>query len=329
MEDKLQKFIEDHDRFILTTHENPDGDGVGSMLALGSLLKQLNKKFSIVVTPKLTPSLQQYDSEHWITPFSEATKELLTDESATWILIDASNLSRLGPIQPMFGSMGSIKACIDHHLTETPIGFDHTFTDSSASASAEIIYRLWERMLPGAWTRLAVRSLYLGLVADTGNFRFSNATPSVHRMAGHLIEQGASAPETYQSLYMQDSPSRVKLWSRVLGRLSLQADDRIAVLEVFQEDFASTGSSYDDVDELVQQPMRIPSVEVTLLVVQIDELNKKISLRSREHVDVNKICLEFGGGGHRLAAGAKLNHPPQDLVNIIVKAAQKQLPSFS
>ena len=320
----LHQFLQSQDDFVLTTHENPDGDGLGSMIALGHYLRSLGKKVSLVVTPNLG------SAEGWLGQVSAVEvyrHEMHTDvfnQAKCWILIDASDPRRLGALYPIFQSSRAVKACIDHHLKEAPQGFDREFTDPEASASAQLIFRLLKQEYQGSWELIAP-ALYLGIVADTGNFRFSNATPEIHQIAAFLIEQGAQPPQTFQALYHQDSFAKIQLWSRLLQSMQLLDQDRLAMIEVQSEDFKITQSCYEDLDELVQQPMRIPTVEVSALLTDLGDGWTKISLRSRERVDVHKVCQIFNGGGHRLASGAKVQRPLDQIRRDLTSAIAAQL----
>ena len=321
---ELHQLLQSNDRFVLTTHENPDGDGLGSMLALGYYLQSLGKKTTLIVTPNLGTIANWEGPKRTLEIFNPKVHTEVFNQAQCWILIDASDPKRLGPIYPIFQSSRATKVCIDHHLKDTPQGFDHEYTDPGASASAQLIYRFLKPIYSGSWELIAP-ALYLGIVADTGNFRFSNATPEIHEIASFLIAQGAQPPETYQALYHQDSFAKLQLWSRLLQRLQLFEENRLALIEVGPKDFSATQSRYEDLDELVQQPMRIPSVEVSALLTDLGEGWTKISLRSRKRVDVHHICQRFEGGGHRLAAGAKLKSPLNQVRADLISAVSAQL----
>jgi phosphoesterase RecJ-like protein len=310
MLDRFAAFIDQHQRFLLTTHENPDGDGVGASVGLASYLKAKGKEARIVVAPHLPENLRWLDPDGIIEGFDPTGRH---DDLATWpdawLVIDASEPHRLGPMHGLYESTKAVRACLDHHLKDAPQGFDAEFTDPTASASAELVFDLASPRLPAPWPAPMVRALYAGMVADTGNFRFSNATPKLHRAAAELIERGAEPARTFQGLYHTDTPQKVKLWGRAMEGLRLLEDGRVALLVVRQADLKAAGAVYDDLDELVQQPMRLMGVEVGALVTELEDGRVKVSLRSKERVNVNAVCRVFGGGGHRLASGAKLDGP--------------------
>lgn len=310
MLERLQSFLDQHSRVLLTTHENPDGDGVGACLALAHYLRFLGKEPRIVLSPALPDNLRWLDPDNTIEIFDAAGRH--SDLAAwpdAWMLVDASEPHRLGSMHAAFEATKAPRACLDHHLKDVPKGFEHEFTDPGASASGELVYDLAApRMglpLPGPMAE----AVYASLVSDTGNFRFSNSTGKVHRMAGQLVEQGVQPALTYQRLFLQDTPSKLRLWGRALDRMVLLGNGAFGLMVIRREDMAECGATHDDLDELVQQPTRLASVEVAGLMYETDDRRIKLSLRSKEAVDVNAVCRAFGGGGHRLASGAKLDGP--------------------
>jgi phosphoesterase RecJ-like protein len=152
-------------------------------------------------------------------------------------------------------------------------------------------------------------ALYAGVVDDTGNFRFSNATPKVHRLAAVLIEGGVAPARIYQNLYHQGRPEKLRLFGRAFEGMALLGEGRYARLSLTQADFTACSADHDDMEGLVNRPLELRGVEVACLLHELADGRIKASLRSREGADVNAVCRRFGGGGHRLASGAKLDGP--------------------
>ncbi len=301
-------FLQDSQRVLLTTHENPDADGIGALVGLAHFLRHSGKEVRIVVSPALPFFLAFLDPEGWIETYEPDGRHAdLPHWPDTWVLVDASEIQRLGMMQGAFEASKAVKACLDHHMKDAPKGFDHEFTDSAASASAELVYDLAAPRM--ALPRPMADALYAGLVDDTGNFRFSNSTPKAHRIAAELIAQGVDPAGIYQALYHQGRPERLRLFGRAFGTLRLQAEGRYATLALTRGDLAACGAHHDDMDGLVNEPLRLRGVEVAGLLYELEDGRIKASLRSRGQVDVNAICRTFGGGGHRLASGAKLEGP--------------------
>lgn len=308
MLESFATFLQDTRRVLLTTHENPDGDGIGALVGLAHYLRHLGKEVRIVVSPALPFFLAFLDPEGWIEAFEPAGRHAdLAAWPDTWVMVDASEVHRLGMMQGAFEASKAVKVCLDHHMKDAPRGFHHEFTDSAASASAELVYDLAAPRM--ALPKPMAEALYAGLVDDTGNFRFSNSTPKAHRMAAELIALGVDPAAIYQALYHQGRPERLRLFGRAFASLRLLAEGRYATLALTRSDLAACGADHDDMEGLVNEPLRLRGVEVAGLLYELEDGRIKASLRSRGRVDVNAVCRGFGGGGHRLASGAKLAGP--------------------
>jgi len=201
------------------------------------------------------------------------------------------------------------------------------FTDPDASASAELVFDLVEGRMSRPLPAAIVTALYAGLVDDTGNFRFSNATPRVHRIGAALIEDGADPAGIYQQLYHQDRMEKLKLYGKAYESLRILGDGRYGCLSLRRKDLLACGAVHEDMDGLVNEPLRLRGVEVAALLYETDDGRIKASLRSRGKIDVNAICRQFGGGGHRLASGAKLDGPLEQVQTRVDAAVLAQLPA--
>ncbi len=326
MLDRFSAFLDCHARVLLTTHENPDGDGVGAAIALAAHLKEAGKETRIVVTPALPENLRFLDPEGWVEAYDPlgAHRELAAWPDA-WLLIDASEPHRMGPLFAAFERTEAARACLDHHLKDAPKGFDAEFTDSTASASAELVYDLVRPRIGGDLPPVMAQALYAGMVSDTGNFRHSNSTPKIHHAAADLIAQGIHPARTYNALYQTATPAKLKLFGRAMGGLQLRDGGRFAYVSVTQADLVACGATHEDLDELVEEPRKLKGVEVAALFSETDDGRAKVSLRSRELVDVNAVCRQFGGGGHRLASGAKAAQPLEAFIAQVEAAVVAQM----
>ena len=326
MLDRFAAFLDRHAKILLTTHENPDGDGVGAAIALAAHLKASGKDARIVVTPVLPENLQFLDPEGWIEAFEPAGahRDLAAWPDA-WLLIDASEPHRMGALFATFEVTKAARACLDHHLKDAPKGFDAEFTDPTASASTELVYDLVRPRIGGDLPPVMAQALYAGMVSDTGNFRHSNSTPKIHHAAADLIAQGVHPARTFNALYQTATPAKLKLFGRAMGGLQLRDGGRFAYVSVTQADLAACGATHEDLDELVEEPRKLKGVEVAALFSETADGRAKVSLRSRERVDVNAVCLQFGGGGHRLASGAKVAQPLETFIAQVEAAVLTQM----
>ncbi|HJW73008.1 MAG TPA: DHH family phosphoesterase, partial [Geothrix sp.] len=212
MLDRFAAYLDRHAKLLLTTHENPDGDGVGAAIALAAWLKAQGKEVRIVVTPSLPENLRFLDPHGWVEALDlQGAHRELAAWPDSWLLVDASEPRRMGPMHGLFLATRADRACLDHHLKDAPDGFDSEFTDSSASASAELVYGLVRGRIHGDFPPVIAQAIYAGMVSDTGNFRHSNSTPAIHLAAADLIAQGIHPARTYTALYQTATPAKLKL----------------------------------------------------------------------------------------------------------------------
>lgn len=310
MLDRLAAFLDAHRRVLITSHENPDGDGLGAAAGLAHYLRARGREVRVVVHPHVPEDLRWLAPEGLFEAFEPGGRHRdLAAWPEAWLVVDASEPARLGPLAAPFKATRARTACLDHHLKGAPQGFDEEFTDPTASASAELVYDLALARMPRPWPLAMMEALYAGVVADTGNFQFSNSTAKVHRLAADLIEAGVLPARVYQRLFWQERPEKLRLFGRAFAGLQILEDGRYARLSVTLADLAACGADHDDLDRLVNRPLELRGVEVAALLYEARDGQIKLSLRSRERVDVNAVARTFGGGGHRLASGAKLPGP--------------------
>lgn len=326
MLDRFAAFLDRHAKVLLTTHENPDGDGVGAAVALAAHLKGTGQQARIVVTPSLPENLRFLDPEGWIEAFEpEGRHGDLGGWPDAWLLIDASEPHRMGALFAAYEGTKAERACLDHHLKDAPKGFDTEFTDSTASASAELVYDLLRPRIGGNLPPVMAQALYAGMVSDTGNFRHSNSTPKIHHAAADLIAQGVHPARTFTALYQTATPAKLRLFGRAMSGLQMRDGGRFAYVAVTKADLAACGATHEDLEDLVEEPRKLKGVEVAALFSEALDGRAKVSLRSRERVDVNAVCRQFGGGGHRLASGAKAAEPLETFIAQVEGAVISQI----
>ncbi len=286
--------------FILTAHINPDGDAVGSMLALRRLLLQWGKEEIHCVLSNVAPEECQ-----WLPDVERIVGPDVPLPSADWlIMLDASRRTRLGAVaDKLHPSMPMIT--IDHHADDAPHG-DIVLVDPSYGACGEIIAELYQQagLVPDYEAALC---LYVAIITDTGSFQFPNTSARTHRLVADLLAAGVDAGEVSGRVFHTMSRGRFTLMVRVLQRLQISGDGRIAWSEVFPGDFNETGARPEDLNNLINYGRDIDGVEVAVLFRSIDPTTTKISLRARPSFNAIPVAAYFDGGGHPGAAGATLN----------------------
>jgi phosphoesterase RecJ-like protein len=292
-----------HRRFLLTTHVRPDGDGLGSMLALADVLQQQGKAVQMTVASSLPPRYDFLDPEKRIREFVPPGDDFRGADAA--VVLDTGTWNQLGDFGNFLRSLKVPTAVIDHHLTQDGVG-EVMLVDTSAEATGRLVYEAVQALgapLPPS----AAHRLFVALAMDTGWFRHSNTSDETFALAAKLRKAGAESTPAYQALFEQSTLGRLKLTGLVLERLQVICDGRVAFTEVRRGDYEATGSRPQDTEDLVNYTLAVAGVEIGLLFMEQPRGGVKVSFRSRARVDVARLSERFGGGGHRLAAGATLD----------------------
>jgi phosphoesterase RecJ-like protein len=232
-----------------------------------------------------------------------------------WVLSDANEIGRLGPLKDGFFASRVAKCCIDHHELGGDLGeFGFAVMDPNASSTCELVFdALWgieaDRWRAADMPIQMAQALYAGILDDTGGFRFSCTTPRVLRIAATLLEMGVRSDVVNRALYSQATPAKMRLEAMALAKMDMSCGDRLAVTTVSLRDLESVGATHGDIEGLVSRPMELRTVEVSALYYERLNGSVKVSMRSKSQVDVNAICRLFGGGGHKMASGATLQGP--------------------
>ena len=296
----LVELVRRHQRFLLTTHIRPDGDGIGSMQALGRVLRQQGKEVQCVIASPIPPRYHFLDPEGRIEHFVPPGERWRNADAV--IVLDTGTWNQLGSFAPFLRALPAAKAVIDHHMTQDDLGAVRLI-DATAEATGRLVYEAIGA-LGIALTADIASDLFVALAMDTGWFRHSNAGSAAFNLAGQLIAAGARPEVLYERLFEQSTLPHLKLTGLVLERLELACAGRVAHTEIRRADYEATGASPQDTEDLVNFTLRLSGVEVGLLFMEQPRGGVKISFRSRARVDVARLAEQFGGGGHRLASGA-------------------------
>jgi phosphoesterase RecJ-like protein len=310
-------------KFLLTTHENPDGDALGSLLGMHQVLKQLGKDSCMFLAAEEFPLPWEYRRM----PLDEVRNEPPEDlEERTVVFLDCGNIDRM-PVD-FLQRDGIHIVNVDHHHDNTRFGTVN-LVDSQASCTAEIVWEL-SKELGAEMTAEIGDALYVGLVTDTGKFMYTNTKPRSHRMAAELIEAGVDAHGIYRRLYEDLPYSRLLLLARALGAVRRFDGGVVTATSLTRADFEETESVETDSEGIVDHLRSVEGTKVAVLIRELlsDDRSgvRKVSLRSTDGtVDVSRIARGLGGGGHRQAAGASSELAFDDLMATIRKGIQEQL----
>lgn len=298
--DQVVEAIREGERFLLTTHESPDGDALGSLLATQSMLEALGKDSVMFLAAKEFPLPVEYR----FMPLEEVFHEPPADMAdRVVVFLDCGNIDRM-PVD-FLREDGDTVINIDHHHDNTRFGTVN-LVDEEASSTAEIVFDLSARLGVDLTPEIAT-ALYVGLVTDTGKFMYENSDARTHRMAATLIEAGVEVNEIYRRLYEHAPLEKLKLLARALEQIELHDGGALAVTYISERDYRDTGGSETLTEGVIDHLRTIEGTAAVAVVRDQPERGRaarKVSLRSSDgRVDVSAIAREQGGGGHQRAAG--------------------------
>ncbi len=296
---KFANLIKTNDKFLVSGHQGPDGDVIGSTLAMTLGLKKLGKR-ALAYNSDGCPQFLKFlpKSE---TVVSEIPKYFL---DAILITVDSGDLQRLGPTIENFGFREIWN--VDHHQSNTRFG-KHNFIDVKAGSTGQVVMELLESCRGFKLTKEIANSIFCTLSTDTGSFRYSNATTEVFELASKLVQNGARPELISEALYETYPQRRLVLMHKVLGTMKFEQNGQLAKMFLTQADLDEAGALGEDSDEFVNLPRGVVGVKVVCFVKEKSPDQWKISLRSRGNLNVLPVAQAFGGGGHKLAAGCTIS----------------------
>lgn len=304
-------------RIVIAYHTSPDGDSLGSSLALMIGLRKLGKQVSIISKDKV-PEVYSF------LPFNAEVNNAADSPSEDIdcvVVLDCGNYERISA-NLNTGIKQYTLINIDHHLSNSLYG-DLNFLDTSASAVGEIIFKILKALEVEIDKDMAL-CLYTSIVADTGGFKHSNTTDTTHSIAGELIKTKIDFSELHRLLFQNKKFKRLKLYGKVIEEMYLIHNDLICVMKLTKPMLEELGIEASDTSDIISLGIDIDTVEVAALLKEADE-GVKISLRSKSSVDVRKIAEVFGGGGHVRASGLSINKSIDEVEKLIVNAIEKEL----
>jgi len=311
------------DRFLLTTHENPDGDALGSLLALHRALVALGKD-SVMFLGSEAP----LPGEYGFLDFAELQRTLPADTSERVLLaVDCANESRIGADAPILDRVPST-INIDHHHDNSRFG-DVNLVDAEASSTGEVLCDLFHELGAKLTPELA-EPLYVGLVTDTGRFQYSNTTPKALRLAAELVEAGADVQRVFQGVYESIQFAKLKLLARALERAQVHAGGALVVSYLLRDDFVQVGAVEPYSEGIIDTLRAVEGAEMAALIREPPRggsAARRISLRaSRDELDVSAIARKSGGGGHPQAAGFSSDDSIEEITAFLVQSFSEARP---
>ncbi|MBA3301861.1 MAG: bifunctional oligoribonuclease/PAP phosphatase NrnA [Thermoleophilaceae bacterium] len=317
--DQVIEELRQADKLLLTTHENPDGDALGSLLGMHEVLGALGKDSVMFMAAEEFPLPREYRHLPLESVIHLPPEDL---GERTIVFLDCGNIDRMPAAFLQHDEAHILN--IDHHHDNTCFGTVN-LVDAEASCTAQIVFELAHEMGVELTHQIAV-ALYIGLVTDTGRFMYENTSPRAHRMAADLLEQGVRPEEESRALYEGLPFARLKLLERALQKTQRYDGGTLTLTHLTSEDFETAGAEESDSEGIVDHMRAVEGTKVAALVRERNPSGWKVSLRATDGlVDVSQIARALGGGGHRQAAGAKADLPLADLIDQIRAGVAGQL----
>ncbi|MBN2412027.1 bifunctional oligoribonuclease/PAP phosphatase NrnA [candidate division KSB1 bacterium] len=318
--DPIREFLTGKERILVTTHINPDGDGIGSQIALANYLKQTGKTV-ILKNPNPVPVYLQFlDPNNEITCYDNEHDKTLMQSIDGAVIVDISDWDRMGVLGPVLRSNNTPLCCIDHHIPTDLIG-EVQIIDRSASSTGELIYDFLMDSRAD-FNNTIVNALYTCIVTDTGSFRYSNTTKKTHLIAADLHNRGVDFKNIFSNIYEKYSKNRYYLMGHLLVNMKFECQDQLVWYVVTKALIQKTHVEQWEIEGLSELTRNISTVEISIMFTEVEN-GIKVSFRSKGNIPVNELAHQFGGGGHKFACGALLDMDLEKAKRVVIQKAKK------
>lgn len=324
---KFEAFIARHDKFIISTHESPDWDGLGGSVAMLELLTNLGKKAIIVNSDKTPDTFLFLDIEEDIKVMDGSFT--LPDDIGEYaqIVIDTNDYRNIGAGAASLRDKVREIFIIDHHEGEHANGGTNIIR-AGASSVCEIVYHII-RSFDQPISLRAAQAMYAGIVFDTGSFAYPKTSPDTFRIAAHLVELGVTPFFIHEQIYEQNALSSFELRGRILATMESFYDGRLIAMKLTPQMLIETGATFTEGEPAINLPLTVKGVVASILVKQDIDGPIKVSMRTKGDLDVAQLAMENGGGGHKNAAGYKSSLPFEETYRRAVELMGRFFPGVS
>jgi bifunctional oligoribonuclease and PAP phosphatase NrnA len=317
---RFVEIIRNNERFVLTTHIRPDGDAVGSELAMAAILERLGKEALICNAFSVPRNLRFLDPQQKLKQLGAEVAAEVLDSHQVIIVLDTTAWAQLGAMADVLRATKALKVVVDHHVSGDDLGAE-LFKNPQAEATGRLVVEAADQLGVELTPEIAGPA-YVALTTDTGWFRFGSTTAHTLRLAARLVEAGANPTELYRNLFEEDTLGRLRLIGRALQRSQTELDGRLIYTWLELADFAATDAEPSDSEDIINMTFSVGGTEMAAILVEQSTGGFKISFRSRCRVDCSRLAEQFGGGGHKQAAGAFLNEPLEAALAKILAAVR-------
>lgn len=315
--------IRSHERFVLTSHIRPDCDALGSELGMAGILDALGKQVRIVNAHATPPNLRFIDPTNRLLLLG---KDISVEEAAdtdVLMILDTSAWAQLGDMGQVIRATKAKKIIVDHHVSEDDLGAE-PFKNTLCEATGRLVYEAAEELGVSVTPEIAT-PLFAAVATDTGWFRFASTKSSTYHLAAELMDCGAKPDAIYNSLYEQTTLARLRLIGLCMARTITEKDGKLVHTAILKSDFENTGALPSDTEDLVNMTLAVAGTRVAIILVEQATGGFKVSFRSRGIVDCSRLAEQFGGGGHKAAAGAFVPGAFEEAQKRVLDAARAAL----
>ncbi|HZP48311.1 MAG TPA: bifunctional oligoribonuclease/PAP phosphatase NrnA [Vicinamibacterales bacterium] len=311
---RIAEAIRARQRFVLSSHSRPDGDSIGSQLAMAYALRAMGKDVDVVNADPAPPPIMQFPGVPGIriAPSADGAYDAA-------IVMECGELARTG----VAGLDRYFVINIDHHQGNTNYGALNWF-DPSAAACGEMVFDL-VRALDVPLTVDIATHVYLAVLTDTGSFHYSNISPRTFDICRECLEAGVDPVMVARNVYDSNNMGRLKLFGAVLSAMQIDATGRIAIVYLDHEMARAAGGTYEDTEGLINLPLTVKEIQAVVFFKQIEGESYRVSMRSKGDIDIAAVAKEFGGGGHKNAAGCTANGGIDTLQKIFIDKIERAI----
>ncbi len=307
--------INSSQNICIAGHKAPDGDCIGSVMALYEFLKPFNKKLTVYIDGIIPFNYKSFVKEDVI------AKEYDNNEFDLLFVLDCSDAERLGKFKDVLKNAKK-SVCIDHHKTNESYA-DINIIDSSMSSTGELLYDIL-KISGRQLTKQIAEYIYIAILTDTGKFSYSNTTGKTHEKTAELIELGVDVAEIDNIVYNSKPSNVVKAFIECIGGIELYYDNKFGITSITKDILERNNVNMGDIDGVVEFIREIKEVEVSCVLKEYEEKNTKVSLRSKNDIDVSAVSVKFRGGGHARAAGFEIDDTVENTKKLLIETFKEQ-----
>ena len=324
---KLAALIKENQKFVLTSHINPDADAIGSELAFYYILKILNKEIKIINYSTIPENLLFLDKTNIIEQYNSVKHDEIINNCDVIVLLDLNSISRTKNMETVISNANKKMICIDHH--EYPENFtENMIIDINSSATGEILYNFINETNIIKLDYNISYVLYAAIMTDTGSFRYERTTAKTHRIIAEFLDNGIIPSEIHEQIYDNSGYGKLKLLGEVLTTLHLNETLNVSYMIITQNMIKQNDVDESEVDGFVNYCLSVKGVLVGMLFFELTD-GFKVSLRSRGNVPVNILAKKYGGGGHYHASGIRfINEKMEKYIPVLIKEAEEFISKY-